>query len=115
MIKIKRIYDEPDKDDGLRVLVERLWPRGISKEKGHIDLWIKDAAPSTELRKWFNHEDDKWEEFVEKYWIELNEDGQIKQVKELAEKNSPITFIYSAKNTEHNSAVALKNIIMNIK
>ena len=70
MITIKRIYEKPEKDDGFRILVERLWPRGISKERAHIDLWLKEVAPSPELRKWFNHEDEKWEEFVRRYYME---------------------------------------------
>jgi uncharacterized protein YeaO (DUF488 family) len=115
MIKIKRIYETPENDDGLRVLVERLWPRGISKEKAHIDLWLKDAAPSTELRKWFNHQDERWKEFVKKYREELFSRGEIQKISELIKKNNQITFIYSARNIEHNSAVALKNIVSDIK
>lgn len=75
MIRLKRAYDEPSKQDGLRILVERLWPRGVSKEKVAVDLWLKDLAPSTELRKWFGHDPKKWDEFRKRYWSELGEKG----------------------------------------
>ncbi|AGO61207.1 hypothetical protein FAD_0241 [Ferroplasma acidiphilum] len=114
MIYIKRIYDKYTPEEGFRVLVERLWPRGISKEKAHIDLWMKDIAPSTELRKWFNHEDEKWEEFVKRYTIELSGNEEIGKLKELVKEHTKVTFVYSARNVEHNSAVALKNIVESI-
>jgi len=114
MISIKRIYDGYSMDDGFRILVERLWPRGISKEKAHIDLWMKDIAPSTELRKWFNHEDEKWEEFVKRYTIELSGNEEVGRIKELVKEHANVTFLYSARNVEHNSAVALKSIIKSI-
>ena len=69
-IKLKRVYEMPEKNDGFRILVDRLWPRGLTKEKAALDLWLKDIAPTTELRKWFNHEPEKWKEFIKKYWIE---------------------------------------------
>ena len=79
IITVKRIYEKPEKDDGFRILVERLWPRGISRKRAHIDLWLKDVAPSPELRKWFNHEDEKWEEFVRRYYLELTGNSTAKR------------------------------------
>ena len=75
-IKIKRVYEKPDKTDGFRILVDRLWPRGLTKEKAAADLWLKEIAPSTELRKWFNHEPEKWKEFIKKYQLELKENKE---------------------------------------
>jgi uncharacterized protein YeaO (DUF488 family) len=111
MILIKRIYDGYSVDDGFRILVERLWPRGISKDESHIDLWMKDIAPSTELRKWFNHEDEKWEEFVKRYTIELSGNEEVRKLRELVKEHANVTFVYSARNVKHNSAVALKSIV----
>ena len=78
MIRLKRAYDEPSKQDGLRILVERLWRRGVSKEKAAVDLWLKDVAPSTELRKWYGHDPEKWDEFRKRYWSELSEKARAK-------------------------------------
>ena len=111
MIKVKRVYEGYSEDDGIRILVERLWPRGISKEKAHIDVWMKEIAPSTELRKWFNHEDNKWDEFVKRYRTELDGNSALDKLKEIIDKNNKVTLIYSAKNTAHNSAVALFNMV----
>ena len=107
-IKIKRIYDEPTKDDGKRVLVDRLWPRGISKDRAKIDLWAKDIAPSHELRKWFNHDPDKWIEFEEKYFSQF--DSKTESLIPIFEliKNYNVTFIFSSKEIKLNNAVALK-------
>jgi uncharacterized protein YeaO (DUF488 family) len=106
-IKIKRVYVEPDHSDGLRVLVDRLWPRGLSKEKAKIDLWLKDIAPSTELRKWFNHDPEKWMEFQTRYKRELKSKGD--ELALLKEKvaQGPVTLLYGAKDEEHNEAVVL--------
>ncbi len=109
MIKIKRAYQEPEEEDGFRILVDRLWPRGISKEKLKLDLWLKDVAPSNELRKWFAHDPDKWAEFKEKYREELkNKKTFILKIKDLEKKNDTITLVYGAKDEEHNNAVVLK-------
>ena len=111
MIKVKRVYDEPLEEDGLRILVDRLWPRGISKKDAKVDLWINEVAPSTDLRKWFNHEDIKWQEFREKYFLELKErKEEIKQLTELKGQQD-LTLLFSAKNQEHNNAVALKEYL----
>lgn len=110
-IKIKRIYDEPTKDDGKRVLVDRLWPRGISKDRAKIDLWAKDIAPSHELRKWFNHDPDKWIEFEEKYFSQL--DSKTESLIPIFEliKNYKVTFIFSSKEIKLNNAAVLKQYI----
>jgi uncharacterized protein YeaO (DUF488 family) len=104
--KIKRVYDQPAEDDGLRILVDRLWPRGLTKEKAHVDLWLKDIAPSTGLRKWFGHEPAKWEEFKKKYLLELKEnDVAVSLLKDKARET--VTLLYGAKDHEHNEAIVL--------
>lgn len=107
-LKLKRIYDESEPADGFRVLVDRLWPRGVGKEEAHIDLWLGDIAPSPGLRKWFDHEPARWDEFLDRYFVELDDNPQA--VTELFQKAtaSPITLLYAAKDTQHNHAVALK-------
>ena len=107
-IKLKRVYEKPEDTDGVRILVERLWPRGLSKEKAKVDIWLKDAAPSTDLRKWFSHDPEKWEEFRKRYYSELeNKHDVVKQLIDLKEKEN-ITFVYASKEENHNNAVALK-------
>jgi uncharacterized protein YeaO (DUF488 family) len=110
-IQVKRVYEEPSDQDGLRVLVDRLWPRGLSKEKGKIDRWIKELAPSTELRKWYGHDPDKWQDFKLKYFEELGANQElVKQVRnEFGDKN--ITFLFSSKELKLNNALALKEYI----
>ncbi len=107
-INIKRAYAAPDKSDGLRILVDRLWPRGIAKNK--IDLWLKDVAPSTELRQWFGHEPRKWTEFKKRYRIELHGNSALDELRTLSRKSS-ITLIYGAKDEVHNQAVVLKQVL----
>lgn len=111
MIKVKRVYDEPDEDDGLRVLVDRLWPRGMSKKRAKVDLWLKDIAPSDELRKWFAHEPEKWEEFRSRYFEELKD--KQKDVDLITEKAQSVvvTLLFGTKDLEHNNAVALKEYL----
>jgi uncharacterized protein YeaO (DUF488 family) len=107
-MKIKRVYEQPEKEDGKRILVDRLWPRGLTKEKASIDLWLKDIAPSTELRKWFNHDPAKWKEFQRRYQLELeNNKEQVSILNELFKKGA-ITLVYGAKDREHNEALVLK-------
>ena len=109
-IKIKRVYEKPDKNDGIRILVDRLWPRGLTKEKAGIDLWLKYIAPSTELRKWFGHDPEKWDEFRKRYRNELKEDEeQVSLLKDQMKKGT-VTLVYGANNEEHNQAVVLKEI-----
>jgi uncharacterized protein YeaO (DUF488 family) len=110
-IEIKRVYDPPEKKDGLRILVDRLWPRGLKKEKAGVHEWLKDIAPSDGLRKWFSHDPKKWEEFKRRYFDELREKSDL--IKRLEEKarDPTITFLYSAKDLKYNNAVALKEYI----
>ena len=111
MIKLKRVYEEETPDDGVRYLIERLWPRGIRKESLHIDAWLKDAGPSTELRKWFSHDPEKWPEFRRRYSAELNHAKDAwAPIREAAERGT-VTLLYSSHDTEHNNAVALKEYI----
>lgn len=111
MIKLKRIYDEPSKDDGQRILVERLWPRGFTKERAAVDLWLKEVAPSTELRKWFGHEPEKWEEFRERYWKELENKEDLVNLLKQKSNEGRVTFVYAAKDEKYNAAVALKALL----
>jgi uncharacterized protein YeaO (DUF488 family) len=109
-ILLKRAYEEPDKGDGFRVLVDRLWPRGKKKADLRLDMWAKDISPSTELRKWFGHDPERWLEFCERYKVELTAPemkDRIAQVAKAAHKNATMTLIYGAKDTEHNEAVVL--------
>jgi uncharacterized protein YeaO (DUF488 family) len=110
MIKIKRVYEAYDKQDGKRILIDRLWPRGLTKEKAKVGVWLKDIAPSTELRKWFNHDPQKWSEFQKRYIKELDNNTSVDELRnELT--NGPATLVYGAKDTEHNDAVVLKNYL----
>ena len=106
-IRIKRIYEPAAKGDGIRVLVDRVWPRGVTKEKAALDLWLKEIAPSTELRKWFGHDPGRWDEFRMRYRKELDEnDEAVGQLNALIAKG-PVTLLYSARDAEHNQAAAL--------
>ncbi len=107
-LHLKRVYEEPAGDDGYRVLVDRLWPRGIKKENAQIDLWLKDIAPSGPLRRWFAHDPAKWEEFTARYFRELEErEALLAQLREKA-AHGRVTLLYGAKNAQFNNAVALK-------
>lgn len=110
-IQLKRAYEPPAKQDGARLLVERLWPRGLTKEKAKIDEWFKDVAPSSGLRKWYAHDVKKWEAFRKRYLDELR--GNPEAVDRLRErvKAGPVTFVYAAKDEAHNSAVLLKEFL----
>ena len=108
MIKLKRIYEKPLKEDGIRILVKRLWPRGFTKERAAINLWLKDIAPSSELRKWFGHDPARWEEFRNRYWAELTEKKELSASLKQKSKQGTVTLIYSSSDEKHNSAVALK-------
>lgn len=110
-INIKRLYEAPAKEDGTRILVDRLWPRGLTKGKAAVDTWLKKIAPSTELRKWFAHKPAKWPEFKERYHHELKENNeQVLLLKEQLNKG-PVTLVYGAKDKEHNEALALKEYV----
>lgn len=112
MIKIKRVYEKPTKEDGFRILVDRLWPRGLTKEKAKIDLWLKEIAPSNELRKWFAHDLKKWSEFKKKYIVELEKKKDLlQQIKKLEKEKKTITLVYAAKSEKYNNTVVLKEIL----
>jgi uncharacterized protein YeaO (DUF488 family) len=111
MIRLKRAYEEALKEDGLRILVERLWPRGVSKEKAAIDLWLKDLAPSVELRKWYGHDPDKWPEFRKRYRAELKKSGDALRRLEEEVKKGRVTFVYAAADELRNSALVLKEYL----
>lgn len=110
-IQIKRVYEKPDANDGFRILVDRLCPRGLTKEKAAADLWLKDIAPSTELRKWFNHDPKKWKEFQKKYQKELKENKEAVSVLKEHLKQGSVTLLYGAKDQEHNEAEVLKEFV----
>lgn len=109
-ISIRRVYDPAQKDEGKRILVDRLWPRGISKEAAHIDLWLKEVAPSTELRKWFSHDPEKWEEFKKRYSLELAGNPAMAELRDLAKKG-PICLLYGARDHDHNQAIVLADTL----
>jgi uncharacterized protein YeaO (DUF488 family) len=108
VIKLKRAYDSASKDDGIRFLVERLWPRGLKKTALRLDAWLKDVAPSTELRQWFSHDPAKWAEFQRRYFAELNAKPKIVEPILEADRRGHVTLVYSSHDTEHNNAAALK-------
>ncbi len=110
-IKIKRVYEPSEKSDGFRILVDRLWPRGIKKEDADFDVWLKEIAPSVELRKWFNHEPEKWEAFHKKYSTELKHLPALEELLEHVKKHKTVTLIYGAKDELHNQAVVLKEFL----
>lgn len=109
-IHLKRIYEDPAEVDGFRILVDRLWPRGVSKEKANLDIWLKEIAPSTELRKWFNHDPKKWAGFQKKCKSELakNLDGT-EDLKKILKDHKRVTFLFAAKDEEHNEAIVIKD------
>lgn len=112
MIQIKRIYDTPSKQDGYRVLVDRLWPRGVSKQRAALDLWFKDIAPSGELRTWFGHKPERFEEFSHKYADELtNNSAAVETLKNLLKDNQILTLLYAAKDPAINHAVVLRRFL----
>ena len=110
-IALKRAYEDSTPDDECRILVERLWPRGVSKEKAKIDLWTKDAAPSTELRRWFGHQPDRWEEFKRRYFVELDDHPDALDPIREALAIGPVTFVFASRETRLNNAVALKEYL----
>lgn len=116
MIKMKRIYDQPAKEDGFRILVDRLWPRGISKEKVKVDLWLREIAPSNDLRKWFSHDPKKWEDFKIRYEREMKGKQELlHKIKEAEKEKGIVTILYSARDKEHNNAVVLNAVLKNMK
>ncbi len=110
-VKIKRIYEAYAPTDGYRILVDRLWPRGIKKETAHVDLWLKEAAPSNELRKWFGHVPEKFADFCSRYEAELKSSGSLSALKKVAGQHDSVTLLYAAKDMEHNNAVVLQRLL----
>jgi uncharacterized protein YeaO (DUF488 family) len=111
-IRLKRAYEPADESDGLRILVDRLWPRGVSKARARVDFWIKGIAPSAELRTWFGHDPARWDEFRDRYRAELDSHrDEISQLRRLA-RSGPVTLVYSARDELHNDAVVLRNLLL---
>jgi uncharacterized protein YeaO (DUF488 family) len=113
MLRIKRIYDPPAPEDGRRVLVDRLWPRGLAKEAVLIDEWLKEIAPSNGLRKWFGHDPAKWEEFRQRYFEELQGQKEALEHLQAEAKKGNVSLLYSARDAEHNNAAALRELLVN--
>ncbi|MFO0700156.1 MAG: DUF488 domain-containing protein [Nitrospira sp.] len=111
-ILVKRIYEPAAKSDGFRVLVDRLWPRGLSKANSKLDLWLREIGPSTALRKWFNHDPARWVEFQRRYRAELNKRSELLDMIRKQAKVGPVTLLYSAKDEAHNQAIALRSFLM---
>jgi uncharacterized protein YeaO (DUF488 family) len=110
-IKIKRVYEQPHKDDGVRILVDRLWPRGLTKKKAMVDLWMKEIAPSTELRTWFGHDPDKWQGFRGRYETEIRHKNDLVKVLRQKAREGMITLLYAARDEKHNEALVLKQFL----
>ena len=111
MIQLKRVYEQPSRKDGLRILVDRLWPRGLSKERAAVKLWLKDVAPSTELRQWFGHDPAKWPQFQARYRKELGAKTEALDLLKQKSKARTVTLLYGARDEEHNEALVLKSIL----
>lgn len=112
MIRIGRAYDEPEPEDGRRVLVDRIWPRGVSREELELDEWRREVAPSDELREWFDHDPDRWEEFRRRYAEELEERPEAwRDLAETAREGQTLTLVYGASDREHNNAAALRDFL----
>lgn len=107
-MRIKRVYESAADADGYRILVDRVWPRGMTKEAAHVDEWLKEAGPSTELRKWFGHVPERFDEFAERYRAELRGGEVLAHLKAVADEHDVVTLVYSAKDTDHNQAVVLR-------
>ena len=114
MIRAKRVYEPPQRSDGARVLVDRLWPRGVAKDRAKVDVWLKEIAPSDGLRKWFGHEPAKWAAFRRKYRAELKEKSELlRMVRRLERERGSVTLVYAASDTGHNNAVVLAQLLKN--
>ena len=110
-VVIKRIYEEPSEGDGTRILVDRLWPRGLTKEKARVDLWLKEIAPSSDLRRWFGHDPKKWNEFQRRYLDELKGHGEELSLLKQEAARGPVTLLFGARDVEHNEAVILQAVL----
>ncbi len=111
MIQLKRVYEKPSRKDGLRILVDRLWPRGLTKDRAAVDLWLKDLAPSTELRTWFGHDPARWKQFQVRYRKELREKKDALNLLKEKSKDRTVALVYGARDEEHNEALVLKRIL----
>lgn len=112
-IRLKRAYEPPSPEDGVRILVDRLWPRGLGKSDAAIDRWLKDLAPSNDLRRWFGHDPNKWDEFSRRYEAELSHRTELlRELREMA-RNGPVTLVYAARDEAHNQAVVLRDVVVN--
>jgi uncharacterized protein YeaO (DUF488 family) len=111
MIHLKRVYEKPSSKDGVRVLVEWLWPRGLTRERADVDLWLKDVAPSPELRKWFGHDPARWTQFQQRYQQELRHKQDAIQLLKQKGKEGTVTLVYAARDEEHNGALVLKRFL----
>ncbi|MFI5167989.1 MAG: DUF488 domain-containing protein [Thermoanaerobaculales bacterium] len=111
MIQLKRVYEKPSRKDGVRILVDRLWPRGLTKERAAVNLWLKDVAPSTELRTWFGHDPATWKQFQVRYRKELREKKDALGLLERESQEHTVTLVYGARDEEHNEALVLKSVL----
>jgi uncharacterized protein YeaO (DUF488 family) len=111
MIRLKRVYEPPSRTDGARILVDRLWPRGLTKERGAVTLWLKDVAPSTELRKWFGHAPTRWTQFQARYRKELREKKDALELLKRKSNALTVTLVYAARDEQHNEALVLKRVL----
>ncbi|MEO6942986.1 MAG: DUF488 domain-containing protein [Terrimesophilobacter sp.] len=111
-IHIKRIYEDPSEDDGYRVLVDRIWPRGVSKDRAKLGEWLKDVAPTTELRQWFHHEEPKWPEFRKRYRAELDDNAAVETLRGILASHDVVTLLYSAHDEHENQAVVLREYLV---
>ena len=114
-VKLKRAYESPAATDGTRILIDRLWPRGISKQKAALDQWMKEIAPSTKLRKWFGHDPDRWDEFRLRYATEVHDNAALLEQLRSFARRGPITLVYSAHDELHNDAVVLRDLVLGRK
>lgn len=110
-VRIKRAYEDPASSDGYRVLVDRIWPRGVSKQEAAVDEWLKEVGPSNDLRKWFGHVPARFDDFAERYRAELADSAAFTQLREICADHKVVTLVYSAKDTEHNQAVVLAGLL----
>jgi uncharacterized protein YeaO (DUF488 family) len=111
VIQLKRVYEKPSRKDGVRILVDRLWPRGLTKERAAVNLWLKDVAPSSELRKWFGHDPAKWKEFQVRYRKELRQKKDALKLLRQKSEDRTVTLVYGARDEQHNEAVVLRKIV----
>ena len=112
---VKRVYEAPSDDDGLRVLVDRLWPRGLSKADAHVDRWIKEVAPSSDLRTWFGHDPARFDEFARRYREELRGSAELAELAALADDGRQVTLLYGARDEQHNQAVVLRDVVVSYR